>query len=40
MTKEHAEFFKEALDNDGVYPIEIRDNYSGRGMYGKLLLPS
>jgi len=35
MIKEHAEFFKEALDNDGVYPIEIRDNYSGRGMYGK-----
>jgi len=35
MIKEHANFFKEALDNDGVSPVEIRDGYSGRGMYGE-----
>jgi len=35
MTKEQANFFKDALDNDDIYPVEIRDNYSGRGMYGK-----
>lgn len=35
MTKEQANFFKEALDNDDVYPVETRDDYSGRAMYGK-----
>jgi len=35
MTKEQANFFKCALDNDDIYPVEIRDNYSGRGMFGK-----
>ena len=34
MIKEHAEFFKEALDNDGI-EVELRDDYSGRSMYGK-----
>jgi hypothetical protein len=35
MTEEQAKFFEEALDHDGVTPVEIRDDYSGRGMYGK-----
>lgn len=35
MTKEQANFFKEALDNDDIYPVEIRDDYSGRAMYGE-----
>lgn len=37
MTKEQANFFKEALVNDDLETENdiIRENYSGRGMYGK-----
>lgn len=34
MTKEQAEFFKNAAEEVGL-EIEMRDGYSGRGMYGK-----
>jgi hypothetical protein len=37
MTKEQAEFFKQAIINDDLETENdiIRENYSGRGMYGK-----
>lgn len=34
MTKEHAEFFQKALDYCGE-ECEIKEDYSGRGMFGK-----
>jgi hypothetical protein len=34
MTKEMAEFFQEVSENAGN-ECDIRDDYSGRGMYGK-----
>ena len=34
MTKEQAEFLKEATESSGNQEIEIRDDYSGRCMYG------
>jgi len=34
MTKRQAEFFKNAAEEVGL-DIEVRDEYSGRGMYGK-----
>lgn len=35
MTKEQAEFFKIAAEEVGL-DIEVRDDYSGRGMYDKI----
>lgn len=35
MTKGQAEFFKNAAEEVGL-DIEVRDDYSGRGMYGKI----
>ena len=35
MTKELAEFLVKATEHCGDQEIEIRDNYSGRCMYGK-----
>ena len=34
MTKKQAEFFKNAAEETGL-EIEVRNNYSGRGMYGE-----
>jgi len=34
MTKEQAEFFINALEYNGI-EAELREDYSGRGMYGK-----
>ena len=34
MTKEQAEFFKNAAEEVEL-EIEVRNNYSGRGMYGE-----
>jgi len=34
MTKEHAQFFKSALEYDGE-ECDLREDYSGRGMMGK-----
>jgi hypothetical protein len=34
MTKEQAEFLKAATESSGNQEIDVRDNYSGRCMYG------
>jgi hypothetical protein len=35
MTKEQADFFKRATDSCCNQEIDVRDDYSGRFMYGK-----
>jgi hypothetical protein len=35
MTKAQAEFLKEATEYCGNQEIDLRSDYSGRGMYGK-----
>ena len=34
MTKEQAEFLVKATEYTGNQEIDLRDNYSGRGMFG------
>ncbi len=35
MTKEQAEFLKEATESSGNQEIDVRSDYSGRCMYGQ-----